>query len=344
LEEYLPSVLASTYPNAVLYVADNGSQDSSVAWLREQGFVDLRPVEQAQGLSKERQLLCLDQNYGFAEGYNRALAQIKDAEYFILLNSDVAVSAGWIEPLVALLEAKPKAAAVQPKILWQRKKEYFEHAGAAGGYLDGLGYPFCRGRIFEHLEQDQGQYNDEQEIFWASGAAFCVRAPLFAAFGGFDAAYFAHMEEIDLCWRWKRAGYEIWYQGSSSVWHLGGGTLAVEHPRKTYLNFRNSLCTLYKNEGGLSCFFKVFARLLLDGLAGLRFLSQGKWGNLWAIIRAHWAFFAWLPQLYGQKKRLLADLERLRIGSANKVGHWSGSLVWAHFFRGKKTIGDLGLK
>ena len=226
LEQFLPSVVEHTPQQVRIVVADNGSTDDSIAFI-EQTYPDI-------------DIIRLDKNYGFAEGYNRALERV-DAEFFILLNSDVEVTAGWVEPLVATLTNHRTVAAVAPKLRSYGHREYFEYAGAAGGYIDILGYPFCRGRILSTLEKDCGQYDSAQEVFWASGAAFCCRADVFRMLGGFDADFFAHMEEIDLCWRMQLAGYKVMVEPHSVVYHLGGGTMPNESPRKLYLNYRNNL-------------------------------------------------------------------------------------------------------
>ena len=231
LERYLPSVVAHTEGDAEVIVADNGSTDGSLQLLKA-NFSAVRTIR-------------LDRNYGFADGYNRALEQV-EAEFFILLNSDVEVTAGWVEPLVATLTNHRTVAAVAPKLRSYGHREYFEYAGAAGGYIDILGYPFCRGRILSSLEKDCGQYDSAQEVFWASGAAFCCRADVFRTLGGFDADFFAHMEEIDLCWRMQLAGWKVIVEPRSAVYHLGGGTLQTSSPRKIFFNHRNNLAMLYR--------------------------------------------------------------------------------------------------
>lgn len=324
LEKFLPSVRNSSYENLSIYVADNGSADDSLAWLEEN--------------VPEISRINLKKNYGFAEGYNRALRQV-DADYYILLNSDLEVESGWIEPIIQLLEEDPETAACQPKILSYERKEAFEYAGAAGGWIDFLGYPFCRGRIFDFTETDEGQYNDRQEIFWASGAALFVRADLFHRIGGFDPDYFAHAEEIDLCWRLKRAGYKIQVVPESVVYHLGGGTLSYQAPNKAYLNFRNTLYTIWKNEPATKLWWLIPARFLLDGLAGALFLIQGKYAHIRAIIRAHWTFLPQIGQLT-QKRRHYAELIA-KAGNGlppNEHGRYSGSVIWQYYALGKKRF------
>lgn len=327
LEQFLPSVLKSTYDNYSIIVADNASTDDSIAFLKE-SYPSVR-------------IISLEENYGFAKGYNEALKEV-EADYFVLLNSDVEVSPNWIEPIIELMERDKTVAACQPKIKCYDDKARFEHAGAAGGWMDQLGYPFCRGRIFEVLEEDTGQYDVTQEVFWASGAAFFVRAQLYKNIGGLDSNFFAHMEEIDFCWRLKRAGYKIMVRPKSVVYHVGGGTLSKNNPYKTYLNFRNSLSTVYKNEVQKQLFKKILLRLILDGVAGLRFLFKGQFSNLFAIVKAHWHFFFSLSDL-NQKKEIEAELiQKVSISTkANLAGIYKGSIVWQHFAKGKKYFRQL---
>ncbi len=266
LERFLPSVAGATpYP---VVLADNGSTDDSVAFLRG-NFPSVEVVE-------------LDRNYGFAEGYNRALKKL-EADVFILLNSDVHTPYGWCKPLVQLLENEPDIAAVQPKIKSLAEPEKFEYAGAAGGFIDVFGYPFCRGRILGTIEKDHGQYDDRRDVFWASGACMAVRACVFKELGGFDERFFAHMEEIDLCWRMQLAGWRVAVEPRAEVFHLGGGTLAHGSERKIYLNFRNSLMMLQKNRGGAV----VWIRMILDGGSALVYLLTGRWRFFRAVCRAH---------------------------------------------------------
>ena len=255
LRKYLPSVLK--YTDAEVIVADNGSTDDSIAVLVSE-FPDVRRI-------------ILDKNYGFAEGYNRAIEQV-DSEYIVLLNSDVEVTEGWLEPLLDYLKAHPEVAAVQPKIRSWLHRNQFEHAGAAGGYINALGYPYCRGRILWHVEEDKGQYDSIVNVDWTSGACMCVRTKVFKELGGLDAAFFAHMEEIDLCWRMRNAGWTLACVPQSVVYHLGGGSLAYENPRKTYLNHRNNLLMIYKNKK--HPFGVLFVRFFLDYAAALFYLIQ----------------------------------------------------------------------
>ena len=323
LRRFLPGVLTHA-DGARVIVADNASTDESVELLAR----DFPTVE----------LLLLDRNLGFCEGYNTALAQV-DSEYFVLLNSDVEVTLGWLRPLRTLLETTPRIAAVQPKLLAHADPTYFEYAGAGGGYLDRLAYPFCRGRLFDTLEKDLGQYDDARPVAWASGACLFVRRSAWQALGGLEPAFFAHMEEIDLCWRLWNAGHEVWYHGGSAVQHVGGGTLPKTNPRKTYLNFRNGLALLYKNAAPDELYAAMLQRLLLDGVAGVRFLLSGDFANCRAIIRGHFSFYG---KLGYWRERRRATKPRLRV--SERPGVYHGSVVWAYFGQGKKLFSQLGLK
>ncbi len=326
LTQFLPNLLKYS-PEAEIIIADNGSTDDSVDFL-ERHYPDVRRVEIAQ-------------NLGFAAGYNEALKRLsKDWNYFVLLNSDVEVTPNWLEPLLALLENDATIAAVQPKIRAYHKRHYFEYAGAAGGWIDALGYPFCRGRIFAVTEKDEAQYDTAQEVFWATGAALCIRAPLFRQIGGFDGDFFAHLEEIDLCWRLKRAGYKIMVEPAAVVFHVGGGTLTYNTPFKTYLNFRNSLYTLLKNESAGKLLWLLPLRLVLDGLAALLFLSEGKFQHIRSVIRAHWAFFPNFRKFLKKRRQVQQQIEQLRIGPANSTGRFRGSIVWRYYALGQKTFSD----
>ena len=271
LKRFLPTLVSRT-PGAGIVVADNGSTDDSVRFLE-------RSYPQVE-------LLRLDRNYGYAEGYNRALAGL-NAEYFVLLNSDVEVTEGWLDPLVRTLDGDGSVAAVSPKIRSFGEPDKFEYAGAAGGFIDFLGYPFCRGRILDSIESDKGQYDDPREVFWASGACMAVRADVFRSLGGFDGDFFAHMEEIDFCWRAQLAGYAVRVEPRSCVLHVGGGTLPNNSPQKIYLNFRNNLCMLFKNLSPLSFWPVLFARMALDGAAALVFRVQGRPEFLRHVFRSH---------------------------------------------------------
>jgi len=342
LERFLPSVYQSTYANMDLYVIDNKSTDDSIEYLKKEGFV---PHHSHSPYEHRRFLIALPENYWFAGGYNKGLQGI-EADYFVLLNSDVKVAANWIEPIIELMEKDAQIAACQPKVKMLAQQDHFEHAGAAGGWIDRWGYPFCRGRIFNHIEEDQGQYDDTQEVFWASGAAMFIRPKLFFALGGFDADYLAHMEEIDLCWRFKRANYKIMVCPQSEVWHVGGGTLSVQSPHKTYLNFRNSLTTVFKNLEGGYAYWVVFLRLWLDGIAGIRFLLRREFGNIWAIVQAHWAFFRTFGKNKRKKKAVQQCIEENAFDGQphfSATGQLPQSIVFEHFVKGKKTFKDLSI-
>lgn len=329
LETYLPSVLAHS-PGARIVVADNGSPDDSVAMLRAR-FPQVEVLE-------------LGHNYGFARGYNEALARIEGGDIFVILNSDVEVTPGWMTPLLEAMRADASIAVAQPKILAWRDKSRFEYAGAAGGWIDYLGYPFCRGRIFGHCEEDHGQYDMPQECFWAAGAAFFIRADLYRRLGGFDGDYFAHNEEIDLCWRLKRAGYSVWCIPQSVVYHLGGGTLEYENPRKVFLNFRNSLFSLLKNETTAKLLWLIPARLLLDGVAGVRFLLKGQWRAIGAIVRAHGSFYQNFFKMRHKRQAFNRLVEQNRIGPYNYSGRYRGSIVFAHYLRGVRRFASLEIR
>lgn len=318
LEQFLPAVMVSTYPNLEIVVGDNASTDHSVDFLQK-NYPKVKLIQN-------------DQNYGFAGGYNRVLAQV-DADYFVLLNSDVEVSGNWISPVIELMEGNEKIAAAQPKILSYHDKNSFEYAGAAGGYIDYLGYPFCRGRIFDTLENDHGQYQQASEIFWASGAAFFIKKEAWNAAGGFDEDFFAHMEEIDLCWRLKNKGYQVWYCPDAQVYHVGGGTLQSESPFKTFLNFRNNLLMIHKNLSTIPAFFKISIRFFMDFLSLLKFLAEGKKQNAWAISKAHVDFL--------KKMRKNAAKRLLNTQTMNTQGIYPQSIVWKYFVNKKKTFTEL---
>ena len=280
LEKFLPNVIEHS-ENATIYVIDNSSTDDSVSFLK-QNFSEIKIVHNQE-------------NYGFAGGYNEGLKKIQH-EFYCLLNSDVEVTDNWLTPIQNIFENDPQIAAVQPKILDFNRRNYFEFAGAAGGFLDNLGYPYCRGRIFENIEEDHGQYNDEVEIFWASGCCFFIRSENFWAQNGFDARFFAHQEEIDLCWRLKNSGKKIFYTGKSTVYHVGGGTLNKQSPQKTFLNMRNNLSMILKNTPLLSGILLVLFRMILDGFAGIYFGYKNGLPHFWAVIRAHFSFYGQIPE------------------------------------------------
>ena len=321
LERFLPSVVDYSVSDESLsvsvVVADNGSSDDSVAFMREH--------------YPQVQLVLLDKNYGFAEGYNRALAQV-EADYYVLLNSDVECTPHWIAPVVAMMERDPQVAIAQPKLMMYDQKDTFEYAGGAGGFIDSYGYPFCRGRIFSTLEQDHGQYDDECNIFWATGAAMFVKAPIFHQLGGLDGDFFAHMEEIDFCWRTLNSGYTVRYCPQSVLYHVGGGTLPKSSPFKTRLNFRNNLSMLYKNLPDERMKKVLRRRMLLDGIAALKFLLQGHVGEFNAVREAHREYRSLLPQL--KEKRAALKQETV-------AGVYQRLLLSDYYFRGSKTFSNL---
>jgi GT2 family glycosyltransferase len=305
LKMFLGSVILHSSDNdTVIYVADNGSTDGSLDWIT----VNYPEVK----------LIPLNKNYGFTGGYNMALNQI-DAKYYVLLNSDIEVTAGWLKPLVSFMENNPDVASCQPKICSYYQKDHFEHAGAAGGFIDKYGYPFCRGRIFDKIEKDNGQYDTQIDIFWSSGACMIVQSDAWKKCGGFDDSFFAHMEEIDLCWRFNKAGYRVSIITESVVYHVGGGSLPYDSLFKTYLNFRNSLFLLYKNLPDNELHTIMFVRRLLDGLAAVKFLFSGNFGSSKSVLRAHMDY----------NKNLLPE------PILNK------SIVFEFYIKGNKTFSSL---
>lgn len=314
LEQFLPSVVEHSSATARIVVADNASTDDSVDFLRAN--------------YPQIQLVINDKNYGFAEGYNKALAQVS-ADYYIILNSDVEVTPHWIEPVVELMESDDKIAICQPKLLSHINRDTFEYAGGAGGLIDRFGYPFCRGRVFSTLEKDEGQYNDVREIFWASGAAMFVKAPVFHDLGGFDGDFFAHMEEIDFCWRAKNYGYKVMYCPESTIFHVGGGTLPPSSPFKTFLNFRNNFALLYKNLRRHSLAYVFPVRIVLDYVAAVRFLTEGKPKEFSAVVKAHFAFYRMLPKLTKKRRKM----EHRRVGEI-----YRGSIVVANYLLKKSRF------
>ncbi|MDR2883133.1 MAG: glycosyltransferase family 2 protein [Alistipes sp.] len=329
LSRFLPSVVASVPPGVEVVVADNGSTDGSAELVRR-GFPSVRVVT-------------LDRNYGFAGGYNRALRGL-DADYFILLNNDVETPPGWCEPLVEMLEARPEIAAVAPKILSWAARDTFEYAGASGGFIDSLGYPFCRGRILDTLERDRGQYDDAREVFWATGACLACRAEVFRTLGGFDESFFAHQEEIDLCWRIWSAGWRVMVEPRSCVWHLGAGTLPPS-PQKLYLNYRNNLAMLYKNLPCGTMQAVVAVRVALNTLAALVYLLRGERENWRAVWRAHRDFVKMVgtpPPDLATRKISLRDSRRLIRATrvALPSGVYRGAILLAHIF-GRRKFSEL---
>lgn len=319
LEKFLPIVLKSSYENKTVIVADNASTDDSVLFLRNH-YPGVRLIENAA-------------NEGFASGYNKALQQV-NSEYCILLNSDVEVTEQWIEPVIAIMEANKKIAACQPKILSFKQKKYFEYAGAAGGWIDSMGYPFSRGRVFDCCETDNGQYNNASPCFWATGTAMFVRTEVFKQLAGFDESFFAHQEEIDLCWRMQLAGYAVFVQPASVVYHIGGGTLPSGNSRKVYLNYRNNLVMLYKNLPVSEKIWKIPVRLVLDGIAACRELVSADAGYFMAVIKAHMYFYGWL---IGKKKKNKFTPKRL----TGLHGVYKGLLIWEYFIKKKKAFAEI---
>jgi len=320
LQRFLPVVLTNTQ-GVDIAVADNGSTDGSLEWLAAE-------MPAVRGIA-------LGTNHGFAGGYNKALEQV-DAERYLLLNSDVEVTSGWLDALNSYLDAHPEMAACQPKVLAHRDRTRFEHAGAAGGYIDRNGYPFCRGRIFEITEVDHGQYNDDREVFWATGACLLIRSKAFHEVGGFDTELFAHMEEIDLCWRLRRRGWRIGYTSKAVVYHVGGGALGYGSPRKTYLNFRNSLIVLTKNLHNGWSWWWLLRRLVLDGFAAWKFLLEGHGAHTWQVARAHWHYLLRLPKVLKQRNALLAE-ER----TPDLTGMYDRSIAYDRFILKWKKFAQL---
>ena len=319
LEKFLPFVTASIIPGAEVIVADNASTDDSIAFVQEK-YPGLR-------------IIALDRNYGFAGGYNEALKQVQ-SDYYVLLNSDVEVHPGWLEPAIALLENDPSIGACQPKILMYDDRTRFEYAGAAGGWLDYLGYPFARGRIFDVCEKDEGQYDQAEAIFWASGAALFIRAGLYHELGGLDGFFFAHQEEIDLCWRMQLAGHKVYSCPASIVYHVGGGTLPKGNERKVFLNFRNNLIMIAKNLPPEQLAWKIPFRFLLDSVSAWKSLFSGEAIYFVAILEAHLAFIKWV--VVGRKKSVFPKKRRAKLS-----GWYPRSIVWQYFVAGKKTFTEI---
>jgi len=314
LEKFLPSVVAHSQ-EANIYVADNASTDDSVAFVKAQ-FTEVEIIQNTE-------------NGGYAKGYNDALQYI-DADVYCLVNSDIEVTKNWLNPIVETFKVEENTAIIQPKILDYKKKSHFEYAGAAGGFIDKYGYPFCRGRIFDTIEEDKDQYNTSLDIFWASGACFFIRKETFNTLNGFDESFFAHMEEIDLCWRAFNSGFVTKYVTKSTVYHLGGATLNASNPKKTYLNFRNSLYTITKNAYG-NAFLLILTRLILDGLAAVKFLFAFKFSHIFAILNAHLSFYSRLPKLLKARKAI----------RQKKNYHYTKSIVWSYFVNKKKHFKNL---
>lgn len=324
LGQFLPSVIANSPEWARIVVADNASTDGSVAFVKQQ-FPSVEIIENPT-------------NLGFAGGYNLALEQVHD-EYVVLLNSDVEVSPGWLEPIIVWMDNEPNMAACQPKILAFHDKKMFEYAGGAGGYIDAEYYAFCRGRIFDNLEEDLGQYNDYREVAWASGCAMVVRKTMYDKAGALDGDFFAHMEEIDLCLRLKIMGHSIGYCPASVVYHVGGGTLNKISPFKTYLNYRNNLYMIVKNHYGSPLSLKVLWRLTLDGVSACPLLLKGEFGNINAILKAHFHFYKNLGKFLKKRKKI-----RQTRGVVNRAGMYNQSILWDYFIRGRKKFSEINIK
>ncbi len=319
LEQFLPAVVASSYDNVEIIVADNGSSDDSVSFL-QQNYPSIR-------------LIRFETNYGFAKGYNEALKQV-ESDYYMILNSDVEVHPGWLTAMADLLEADKNIAACQPKILSFNNKKLFEYAGAAGGWLDKYGYPFAKGRIFDVCEEDHGQYDQTEPIFWASGAALFIRTRIFHEVNGFDEYFFAHQEEIDLCWRIQLTGYKIYSCPASVVYHVGGGTLPRGNSLKTYLNFRNNRIMMSKNLPFPKKLWIMPVRTFLDGLSALKGLFTGDGGYFIAIARAQLAFIKWW--LFYKRKSVFPVTRK-----GNLHGYFQKNMVWQHFAKKKKSFVEI---
>ncbi len=316
LEQFLPSIVNFSENEAEIYVADNASTDNSIAFVKD-NFPTVKIIKNAV-------------NGGYAKGYNDALQNI-NADIYCLLNSDVEVTQNWLSPILDVFKADEKTAIIQPKILDYKDKSKFEYAGAAGGFIDLYGYPYCRGRVFNHLETDKNQFNDITEIFWASGACLFIRSTIYHKIGGFDEDYFAHQEEIDLCWRTQNIGYQVKYVGTSSVFHVGGATLQESNPHKTFLNFRNSLLNVVKNVPKKWFLFVVFSRLVLDGIAGVKFIFELRPIHTWAILKAHFSFYRNFLKFLKKRKRL----------QKKRDYNLHTSIVWQYFVLGKTKFKNL---
>ena len=324
LQTYLPKVLACSRDEAVVYVADNASTDDSLAMLNEK-FPEVRQI-------------VLDKNWGFADGYNKALARV-DAEYYVLLNSDVEVTPGWLTPLVSFMDAHPEVGACQPKLLSVADKSKFEYAGACGGFLDRYGYPYCRGRVFDTVEQDNGQYDDIHEVLWTTGACMMVRSKDYWAVNGLDGRFFAHNEEIDMCWRMRMMGRQLFCIPQSKVYHVGGGTLPKGNPMKTYLNFRNNLTMLYKNLPEKELRYVMRVRWFLDYVAAWQTLIlKRNVGDFKAIYRARHDFMKWRTEFRPERKEHQIDRVEPRVPRTLRT---SFCLVWQYYARGRKKYTDL---
>jgi len=321
LRQFLPSVIANR-GSAKIIVADNGSTDDSLSILENQFKESVAVIK-------------IESNLGFCGGYNYALRLVQ-SEFYVLLNSDVEVTAGWIDPIIKLFKSDSSIVAAQPKILSYQQKDTFEYAGGAGGFIDALGYPFCRGRIFDTLEKDSGQYNDTRPIFWATGACLFIRSNIYHNAGGLDEEFFAHMEEIDLCWRLNRAGYGIYYVGSSTVYHVGAGTLSRSSPQKTYLNFRNGLSLLVKHLPANKIWWQIPIRLGLDLVAAIKFLVQGSPADCLAVLKSQISFWRSLRSNLKKRRAL-----KKQVSHYNVSNQYPGSIIAAYYLLGKKTFKNL---
>ncbi len=316
LEQFLPSVIDNSEKEATIYVADNASTDESVSFVQN-NFPSVKIIQNKT-------------NGGYAKGYNDALKNLSE-DLFVLLNSDVEVTPNWLTPIISEFKSDDSLVAAQPKILDFKNKSYFEYAGAAGGFIDQLGYPYCRGRIFNSIEKDEGQYDDVKKIFWATGACLFVRKIAYNLVEGLDENFFTHQEEIDLCWRLQLNDGNVKYIGTSKVFHVGGATLSNYNSKKTFYNFRNSLIMLFKNVTGSKVWLLIFTRLILDGLAGIQFLFQGKWNHTIAIIKAHLSFYSLIPIYIKKRTKKTTDLNYYIIKS----------IVWNYFIRNNRTFKQL---
>jgi len=317
LEKFLPSVVKYSMDEAEIYIADNNSTDNSISFIKH-NYPEIKIVQNKK-------------NGGYAKGYNDALQHI-DADVYALVNSDIEVTSDWLTPVIDQFKNNPNTVAIQPKLLDFKDKSKFEYAGAAGGFVDFMGYPYCKGRIFMDLETDQNQYDNSYDIFWATGACFFIRSEIYHKLNGFDEDYFAHQEEIDLCWRIQNEGYKIQYVGASTVYHVGGATLKESNPHKTFLNFRNSLFTIAKNVPKRFVFLVVFFRLILDGIAGIKFIFELRPVHTWSIIKAHFSFYANLPKMLRKRKHISFK--------QTKYFH-TFSIVWQHFILRKNKFTEL---
>lgn len=328
LEKYFARIYSTRSATHDVIVADNLSTDDSLQYLKD-NYSELRIIE-------------LKKNHGFAGGYEMALNKIKgEYDYYQLINSDLELTDNWSKDILLEMEKDPSLAAAQPKIKSLQEKNKFEYAGASGGFIDKYYYPFCRGRILSFQEEDNGQYDSISEVFWATGCALVIRANLYHSIGGLDPKFFAHQEEIDLCWRLKRAGYKIKVFPNSTVYHLGGGTLAYGSPFKTYLNFRNSLYMIFKNLTGLNLIRAILARLILDGIAGFHFLITGKPMHCWMVFKSHLRFYISIPKLSERKSLESRLIQDVAIGEANLTGKVNRSIIYNFYLKGKKTYNEI---